>query len=320
METAVSSAPVADTGSSVTPETSSEASGTDIQSEVTQETGQPKVEAKNPTEKQLRKLADQDMDAIVTVKVNGKAKDMSVREALRVKQLEEASYEKMNEAAQMKKQLSSLAQMAKSDPKKFFQAVGIDPYEFAESTLAEKLELLSMSPEKREAMEYKQQLERYKEQEAEQKRQSEEQKRSQEEKTAMASLDQEISTAFKESGLPKHALYVQQIAAEMLGAAKRGEDLPAKEAAARVKERFTNQVREIFDTLDAQAIQGYLSEGAMKKLREFEVQRVTEKTAPTPNSAQVGPGKTSTPKAENKTPKKPMSEKEWRNWVASHKT
>ena len=269
-------------------------------------------------EQEIRELEAKDLDALVRIKVNGQERKMSVREAIKLKQLEQASTEKLTQGKQMQAQARALAEFAKNNPKDFLKQVCLDPYEFAEATLAEKLEMLGETPEQKELRELRAERAERAEKEKKQRADLEAQEMSERESKAMEILDREIADAWKESQLPKHKFYFQQIAAEMLSSESRGENLSAKEAAARVKTRFETHVRDTFDQLDAEAIRRILPKSVLKKLNEAEIKKVTDKIAPTPSSASKAG---IPPAAEKKTnPRKPMSEKEWRQWVEKHKS
>ena len=245
------------------------------QSESGQETKQ--TEAVKAAE--VRRLGEQDFDALVVVKINGETQEMTVREALKLKQLEGASHKKMQEASKLVKQVETIITMAKNDPKKFLRETGIDPYDFAESTLAEKFEMMNLSPEQRELMELKKEKAERKEAEEHEKSEREKEYLSKTESEEMGKLDQEIGEAFKNSGLPNSKYYVAQMAARMLSASKQGKNLTAKDAALKVKEEFVTASQEIFGKMDAEAIYNALGNDVMKKIRAFDVKRVTGNSA-----------------------------------------
>lgn len=85
-----------------------------------------------------------------------------------------------------------------------------------------------------------------------------------------------------------------------------------KDAAAIVKTKFTNHLKSVVGKMDATAIHDLLGEQTLKKLRNFDVQRIQNKN---PNSA-----------IENKTinnnkvlSSKPMNTQEYREYMASLK-
>jgi hypothetical protein len=278
-----------------------------------------KKETKSADEKtkdakaEIKRLAEDDLDKVVTLKINGETKEMSVREAIKLTQLEQASRAKMQEAAQYKKQMEQLVGLAKQDPKQFFSLLGVDPYEFAESTLAEKLELLEMSDEQRKLLEAEEKLKKYEETEKEMKARQE---REQEE-AAIAQesekLDKEIGEAWKASGLPMRKEFVTAIAQEMYGASVRKENLTATEAASRVKESWLRSLTETVKSMDAEAIHGILGSDTIEKLRDFDIQRVTKKNM----ASQKFSGPSNKQASQSNRKSKPLTEQEYEAWKES---
>jgi len=268
------------------------------------------AESKDATKAEIKRLGEQDLDSIVTVKINGETKELPVREVIKLNQLENASQAKMQEAAKLMKQVQGVIQMAKNDPKAFLRETGIDPYDFAESTLAEKFNMMQMTPEQRKLLEYEQKVKQFEEREKESREAQEREMISRREAEEIGKLDVEIGDAWKESGLPKTKYMVAQIAARMLSASKQGKTLTAKDAAASVKADFVSSAREVISQLDAEAIQEILGKDILKKIREFDVKRVTGKSA---SQGDKGPAKAAT-----QPPKTFKSEHERRKYLEEY--
>lgn len=268
-------------------------------------------------EKVERILGEADMDAIVIQKVNGKEEKMTVREALKRAQLSSASHQKMQEAAKIAKQGQQLIQLAKTNPKEFFKLTGQDPHEFAEATLAEKYEMMQLTPEQKQAMEDRRERDELKAERDERLKRESNDREQQAVQKEMQTLDTDIGEAFRESGLPRDKFFVAQIAAEMLSASKRNIQLTAKEAASKVKGRWESSNRTILEGMDASAIQQLLGPKVLKILADQELKRVTEQSASgfgsnsqfRPDSSASGQGKNS----------KIMNEFEYRQWLQGSK-
>lgn len=283
----------------------------------TPETGTPQA---SPTvAEQVRELPDTDLDAVVTLKINGEPVKMKVSEAIKRAQIAEATSKKLDQAKatarefeQAKAQMSQLAHIAKTNPRAFMEMVGVDPYSFAEATLSEKLQMMNMTPEARRAYELEQRYQN----ELRQKQQLEQQLRSQADAQIEAQyadqLDQEMSEAFESSGLPNLPFYVQQIAAEMLRGQTRGEPLSAKEAAGIIKDRFYSDVAPVLRGLDLNQIRDVLGSDVLKKLREDDIRRVQDQS-------QTVKKPQGTPAPRAKQPKVFKTDREYRDWVESLK-
>jgi hypothetical protein len=291
---------------------------------------------------QLKELGEQDLDALVTVKLDGKVEKMSVREALKRVQLEQVSQKRMQEAAQERKRAAALVQLAKDDPDKFFELTGLDADTFAENRLARKYERAQMTPEQRELAELKEEKENRERAEMQSKAElisqieelvgskaPEEIKRlpkerlleildSQKQVNAkeQETLDSEIGGAWKESGLPKHKYFVQLMAATILSHQRRTKQpLQAKEAAAIVKKDFLKSVSEILESMDPQGIQEVLGKQTLQKLRDFDVARVTGRSSVPNQKDQQRPG--NQPASHKIQKSKPMNEFEYREYLKS---
>lgn len=260
--------------------------------------------------KQLAKeLAQEHDDYLVTIKVQGKEQKISVRDLKKNVQLEHASRAKMEESDKVMKAARAAMELLRRDPKEFLKRTGIDPYEFAEATLAEKYELMSMTEEQKKIHAYEQELKKFKDDDKERKETKEKEEFSKAETEEMTKLDKEIGEAWKESGLPKHPHFAAKIAFKMLSASKQGKDLQAGEAASMIKNEFHNDIREILQSLDADAIQTLLGQDVLKKLRESDVKRVQGRNAETIRQQKGPVNSASQPKSKN------LSEKEWRKQI-----
>lgn len=276
-----------------------------------------------------RKLSDQDMDALVTVKINGKTEELPLKEVIKLQQLERVSHEKLRQAAEMQKKAQELMQM---DFERLAQLRGLDPDEWAEERLAKKYELMQMSPEQRRLMELEHREQQRAAMEKQEKSQIIEQIKqwaaelppgienaSKEQLIAFAqqqkqvyemaeqSLERELVDAWKESGLPEDKYFGHLIALKMKWHQDQtNEPLQAAQAASKVKEEFGGHVRRILGKMDAEAIHEFLGKDLLTKLREFDVQRVTGSQL----ASNMNQSRPDTPSASQE--KKYLNQIEWR--------
>jgi len=180
--------------------------------------------------------------------------------------------------------------------------------------------MLAMSPEQKELA----QLRADKAQREKEAKEAEELKRADTEAKESAetqkSLDTEVAEAWKESGLPQDPFYVKQICALMHDSrilkaqGKYDRALTAKDAAGIVKERFDGFLSQLFSKMDPEGIHKRLGDENFKRLREWDLGRVTGKSAPTPNGNPSRSGDKSPVSASSKLSNKPMSEQEYRDY------
>jgi len=290
--------------------------------------GQQGSETQEQSKPSVKKLGDQDMDALVTVKIDGVTQELPLREVVKIQQLEKASQAKMQQAAAERRRAEEILKM---DIDQFAKLRGLDIDSLAEERLAKKYELMQMTPEQRELMELRQYREGISQQEMAAKNEVIDQIKQfvsdlpqgienatqeqlhgylahvqQQYKSTETALEQELVNAWKESGLPKHKYFGALMAFHMMNHQKvNGEPLQAAQAAAKVKGEFVNHTREILSAMDAKAIHDMLGKELMSKLREYDVQRVTAGHAA--SNAPKSPG--SQPAS---APKKYLNQMEWR--------
>lgn len=277
-----------------------------------------------------RRLGDDAMDALVTVKINGKTQDLPLKEVIKLQQLEQASHEKMRQAAEAQRRAQELLQL---DIDRFAEMRGLDLDSLAEERLAKKYELMQMTPEQRRLHDLEQREAQRQEMIGKQRSQlidqikqyttelppglenaSPEQVHAFLEQTKQVyamteqNLEREILGAWKETGLPKHKYFGSLMAFHMMHSKNSdGTPLQAAQAASKVKQEFGSQVREILGTMDAQAIHEFLGKDMTNKLREYDVQRVTAQQA-----ASAMPSKSPGNQTPASEPKKYLNQIEWR--------
>lgn len=272
------------------------------------------VVANQPTKSDLKELGQENMDAIVTMKVNGKVEKMTVRQALKQAELGQGAQQKMQQAAAIQREFNQMMHLLKNDPDKFFEVTGMDADGYAERRLIAKYEKMAMTPEQRRIME----LEAYKSQkdkeEQESKKSFEQKQQEARENAARLEIEKEFIAAWKDSGLPNKPLFGQWMASFMHAAevqkerGLRDSSLQASEAASMVKESFMSLVGEITGELPPEEVHRLLGESTMKKLREFDVRRVTGKSAPSFGQSNR-PG--NAPASGQKSSRNQVSEKGW---------
>lgn len=264
--------------------------------------------AKTPKQavKEVRRLGDQDMDALVQVKIGGEVKELPLKEVIRLNQLEQASRQKMNEAAREVKRAQRIIHLLQNDPDALAKELGLDLDRFAEERLAKKYELMTMNEADRRAYELEQELNRYKQAEMQSKQivisqikdllgenapqglekypkeqlQAYLAQQKQVFDQTTSQLQQEVIEAWEKAGMPKNKYLMGWAAAAMHSHLKRtGETLQASEAVSKVKTDFLNCVRQVASQMDAQAIQDLLGKEVVQKLRDFDIQRVEQQSA-----------------------------------------
>lgn len=270
-------------------------------------------------------LDEANLDKKVRVKINGEEKVLTIRELQKVKQLEEASYDRMKQAAEDKKMAKKLFDLAQADPMKFLELTGQDPFEFAEATLSQKIEMAKMSPEAREAMKLKRENENLRSDK--ERRESDERSRRQQEETQreFAELQKEVNGVLEDLKLPNEQMFTAGIAQTMIAdrdqkvrtAMEQGLDprsipksefLTAKEAGDIVKRNFLTGVTNVFEQMSGEEILESLGKDALKKIQKANVKRVSRKKT-SPKFSKPSPGNPASSKKESN------NEESYQEWV-----
>jgi len=247
-----------------------------------------------------------------------------------IKDLERGFQTKAQEVASAKK----LIALGKQNPKEFLRQTGMDPYDFAESTLAEKYEEMTLTKEQKEARDKDLRLQKYESAEKQSKQElisklkdfgdkipenieqysKEEiaeyvQHRSEQYRREEQNLDHEIGKAFTESGLQPDKHTLAKVAFEIATAARQNKNLSAPEALAKVIKGLTDGNRERYSKLDGKRIHEELGEEVIAKIRKYDLERVNENAA-----FKIGQqnGHGSNPSSQGNQQKKTLNEVEWR--------
>jgi len=312
------------------------ASGAGAQGQVSgsSQSGQPSESAQAQA---ARELGDSDMDALVTLKINGETVKKPLREAIKLSQLEQASYEKMKRAAEAERQYQLKEAQFKqwaNDPETLFKQLGKNFDDVATDYFAKKYELAQMSPEQRKLMEAEQKLQQYEANERKSKAdvvsalkeyfpevaedklysysreelvEALNQKQDQV-KQAESQVQQELIQAWEATGLPKHKWFGAQMAFAMMNHQKSTKSpLLAKDAALKVKSDFNNFVKDVVKQMDAKSILEFFGDEAIEKIRKYEVERVSQKPSE-PVKPEQGP-------SDDASQKKPMNLFEYRKFM-----
>lgn len=281
------------------------------------------------TEKNPGKAASKDSqdDGFEDVKIGSVQGRVPKEIAQALKNLERGFNSKAQEAAQTKKLLS----LAQDNPKEFYKQTGKDAYEFAEALLAEKYEEMMMDPKDKELRD----LRKLKEDKDNADKSSKQEvlealkefgplpkgaeNASREElieyygrqketyQKEWSSLDSQIGDAFKDAKLPADKHLLAKVAFEMSSALKRGKSLSAKDAVAKVNGEYYSGVKQTLGNMDVKRIHEMLGDEFLDKLRQYDLDGVTAKSASRFGQNNNGPAQ-----AASDQPKKSLNQSEWR--------
>ncbi len=232
-----------------------------------------------------------------------------------IKELERGFHGKSQEAAGTRRQFEQFVSQAKQNPEWFFQQTGIDPDQFSQARLADKLKREMMSPADRKALEQEQELSKYRK--TEQERQTKEIKEREERdfQQLNARVRQEALQSVGKSEEIRDDPYLVARVFAVKGAADEKNlawdwdkcvDYVEKEQRASYTKRFSS--------LTPQQLEERLGAGALSKWREYDLKRVTEKSALGSGSSSQGRPGGSPASPRQEVSKKGLSEAEYRDY------
>ena len=197
--------------------------------------------------------------------------DLSDEDYLRKQlQLAKVAQRRMQETAQIRKEIEQFAALLKEDPDAALMELGIDPLDYAEKKLAREIEQRKKSPEQLEKEQMQRELEKLRKQmESEQKAKEEAKIRAMEEQFQRR-LDDEISSALDASkDLPKSPYVVKRIADRMIFALQNGmEDVEVKDVIPQVRKQIKSELGEMFSAMPEEVLEGLLGKNNIDRLRK----------------------------------------------------
>lgn len=279
-----------------------------------------------PTAKQVRELGDADLDALVTVKIGGELKKITLREARDDYQLKVASHKKMTDADRLVKEREKTyrqeeikRQEWQKDPIKFFKDNGLDFESYAEQKLIERMEREAMTPEQRaradQEKKEREELEEYRRLKQEQELTAKERDAKLRATELRQAIDTKFAHALEKANMPRDVGTVQELVRIMHNAVSQGKNLTPEQGVALLKVRLQKQQEQLFNSFDENGIKG-LPKAFLEKVQKALLAQATESIAPTATSESNRPAK-AVSQTKKQQPKKFTSEAEWREHLAN---
>ena len=251
------------------------------------------------------------------LKVNNKVKDIELdlsndEDIKRYLQKAEASDEKFQEAATLRKQVEQLVSELKKNPLAILKhpELGIDVKALAQQVLNEEIEEMKLSPEQKRIKELEDALKTKEEKE----KQFEEERKNAEkarlEQQAAEDLDEQVTSALAKSNLPKSPYVLRRISDTMLAAMDMGfNDVKVEDIMHFVQEQINGEIQRLFDEAPEdtfeKVMEGIFGKKHLDKYRKTKISK--SKKAPSSTPAQVKDTGTT-----SKTEKKPEDVKKLR--------
>ena len=240
-------------------------------------------------------------EEIYVLKVNGKEVKVPKSKLEMYAQLGLASDEKFKEAKKIREDADKILSTAKTEKSaiKALMAAGYSKEEarkVIEEELLREYEYEDLSPEEKKRREMEEELKQYKTKEEREKAERDMSARQKEEEEYFKKLDDELASAIKDSGLPKHPVFGKFALQYMASSASQDLDISAKDAMKLVEQDFLGVVQELLSGLDAKTLKSWLGDKTLRSLREDAVSELRSKEPPFAK-AKSQPAKQATPEA-----------------------
>lgn len=241
-------------------------------------------------------------EEIYVLKVNGKEVKVPKSKLEMYAQLGLASDEKFKEAKKIREDADKILSTAKTEKSaiKALMAAGYSKEEarkVIEEELLREYEYEDLSPEEKKRREMEEELKQYKTKDEKDKADRDKSARQKEEEEYFKKLDDELASAIKDSGLPKHPVFGKFALQYMASSASQDLDISAKDAMKLVEQDFLGVVQELLSGLDAKTLKSWLGDKTLRSLREDAVSELRSKEPPFAKAKNNMPAKQATPEA-----------------------
>lgn len=279
----VSNAAPAAEPTSVSPEaTTSDAIET--QADATSEDHELSAEADTSADDRIKAELEKALKRKLKYKVDGEEIeeeiDLSNEDELKRRlSLSKAAQKRMNEAAQLKKDVTAFVDMLGKDPARAMEALGFNYEEMVNSFVQNKLSEMEKSPEQLEREKLQKELEELKA-EKERERQAREEAEQQRLQDQYADqFNKDIENAFKEGkyNIPKSPAVLRRIADTLLLAIENGhKNVTVKDVLPIVEKQYLADIHELFGQAPEDKIEHLMGKQASERLRN---QRIAQAKA-----------------------------------------
>ena len=174
---------------------------------------------------------------------------------------------KFQEASTIKKEVHGFVDLMKTDPAKALKILGINPDQFAEGRVAERLKQLEMSPEQLRLSELELKLQEIESQKETAEKELENQRHEREKEKYRVQFDKEIGEALKEKDLPHDPFIVGSVARILNSAREKDTDVKIKDVLPLAEKSLVQNLNRLFSKLEPSRIKQFIGEEAESKLR-----------------------------------------------------
>ena len=188
----------------------------------------------------------------------------------------EGADRRFSDASRVERMNQELLWLAKNAPEKLLShpAIGVDPHQWAENLLYEKIKLEQMDPKDRELMETQNKLKASESRKQQIERQVQQEKVQRAVEYEKANHSRDISESLGAAGLPVNNYTIKRTAHYMLEGMAMNLKVSAKDILPLVLEDYKSEQSALFNQSDPEALASLLGEENLKKIRNYEMKRI----------------------------------------------
>lgn len=248
----------------------------------------PKAEAKPAEIKQAQKDLEKRLEKF-KIKVDGEESeeelDLNDKEAIKKHlQMSKASQKRMQESAQLRKEVENFVSALKTDTRRVLQEMGIDPKEFATGVINQEIQELQKSPEQREKEQHQKEIEELRKRIAADEESKKQAEYSRMQEKFAFELDRDITSALTSSQLPKSPYVVKRIADTMALALEHGHDVSVGDILPLVEKQIKEEIQNMFGAMPEEALEAVLGKQNADRLRKNRLSKM-KKAIDSPSKA-----------------------------------
>lgn len=241
------------------------------------------------------------------LKSGGKSREVTdEQELVRLAQMGLGAHEKFEKAAAARKESEALLELLKTNPAKALESLGHDVKKLAEEYIWEEAQKELMSPEELEKAKIKKELDDLRAERDREMNEKRERQVAQLQAQYEETIQEQIIEAIDKYKLPKNPKTVARIADYMTQLLEADyEDVSPLDVAHRVRKDLEDEHKALYNNYDVEELIKLLGDDKIKKIRQYEVDKVKAKASPSPTKTEAV--KTPPKEGEEEKPSKKMT-------------
>lgn len=272
-----------------------------------------KSESKEAPKNQLKEVIQEaekteaPKDQLYEFDINGKKRLMTIEQMKREVQKGIAAEDKFREAATMRKEAQTILEYFKTNPAKAMKEMGHDVRQMAEEYLADEIRKEMMSPEQREAMDWKRRAEESESKLKEADTKAEAEQHQLKVQKIKQKYDVELTEALTASGLQSDPSIIKGVARIMHDYLQDGYEISAKDAVAEFQDSLLKQASTLIRLVGPEKATAMLGDDFMTSIRKEDLKKLKNPLTPSGDNGQYGTRAVSRKEKEEK-----ISIEEWK--------